>query len=169
MSVLRKVQPVLSDEAVPKAGRLLMRAERVIHSLGEDGVKPLSPTEVKKLKDDLGYGTPEMRTTVLKPVVLGGRVLNWVDVDTVEVSQIKAMLPKEETVVVAQLDTIANMGARTMDRATMMQASWDFSFIQKLGDEALQERYLAYRMKYFDGYLERKVFATALGLMEFRE
>jgi len=169
LSVLRKVQPVLSDEAVPKAGRLLMRAERVIHSLGEDGVKPLSPAEFKKLKDGIGYGSPEMHATTHRPVVLGGRVLNWFDVDRVEVSQIKAMLPKEETVVIAQLDTIANMGAKEIDREIMSRASWDFSCIQKLGDEALQERYLATRLKSFDDYLSRKVYATALGLMEFRE
>lgn len=169
MSVLGKRQPVLPEGTEPKTGRMLIKAERVIHSLGEDGVKPLPAAEFKKVRVSAGYGTPEMKASALKPVVLGNRVLNWIDVEKIEIAHIKEMVPKEETVVVFHLDAIANMGAKEIDYETMRQASWDYACMEKIDSEEMRDRYLATRLKSFDGYLSRKVYATALGLMEFRQ
>jgi hypothetical protein len=163
----RKV-PV-QDAEVESPGRLLLaRCERIIARLGEDGVKPLSPSEFKKVRNELGYGTPEMRESAMRPLVIGPNILNWTDLDEIKLEMLREMLPREDAVISSYLETLANMGATSIERTIFVQAAWDHAFIERIADEALIERFLATRLKAFDDYLSRKIYAFSLGLMGFR-
>jgi len=164
-----KRAPVEGGEGESLGKRLLARCERVITSLGEDGVKPLSPTEFKKIRDSLGYGTPEMRKSAIRPITIGTNVLNWADLDEIKLETLKEAIPHEEAVVASYLETLANMGAKSIERTILIQAAWDHAVIEKIRDENLIERFLATRLKAFDDYLSRKVYAFSLGLMGFRK
>lgn len=164
----RKPLPIYGDE-IQMRGGMLMKCERVIASLGEDGVKPMAAAEFKKVKAELGFGTPEMKAVVTRPLFLGPQVLDWQKTESVHLDLLKAVLPREELIVHSQLEAVSGMGAKELNRQILMQASWDYACMERISDEGLVERFLATRLKTFDDYLSRKLYAFSLGLMEFRE
>jgi len=166
------LQPSL--EIRPVGSVLLAHSERVLAKLGEDGVEPLRPEELKRLKDRIAQGAdPDaIGANPFRPVVIGGLELNWAEFESMPLADISTRLRELEGFerMTAHIDRLAkDLGVKGISRSMLAQASWDRAYLGHIRDEALRDRYIATRLAALPNLPDRKAYGLALGLMEFQE
>lgn len=152
------------EEEMPAiGGMLLAECERVISALGEDGVRPLPQSELKKISEKAGKGAP------FNPVLIGDVLLDWADADSVSLHDLKAVIPVNEALMASYVNTLIGMGAKEIKRGMLIAAGNDKRLIESIEDDGVRTGIIAARLKTLGNYIERKLYALSLGVMAYQE
>ena len=155
------------DESFPVEGAKLMRYDRVLESLGEGGVKPLSKGELSSLNRMLSESERfKQRMAAQRVLSLCGDVIDWRGSDGLELTFIRERAEGLDPLVLGFLDKLSNVGVTKIPREILVYACRDSAFLACIENEELWERFIATRLKELDSYTDRKAYVLALWLME---